>query len=161
LRKFRWVLLVIVCLGVTGSGAGWADPAHVDWVEDPYAPHVTRGTTVRLGTAVGFLYRELVDVTALGESLLVVLVVGLQIFDDVDRMLETDEALMCPGVDVHVHGNTEPIERVGAVLALDDSARQLLGDWAGGTANATAQILFLVQRFEVRRSGFTVITGKK
>lgn len=69
MRKFRWVLLVIVCLGVTGPRAGWADPAHVDWVEDPYAPHVTRGTTVRLGTAVGFLYRELVDVTALGATL--------------------------------------------------------------------------------------------
>jgi hypothetical protein len=65
-RSLRWILLVIVCLGVTGSRAGWADPAHVDWVEDPYAPHVTRGTTVRLGTAVGFLYGELADATALG-----------------------------------------------------------------------------------------------
>jgi hypothetical protein len=70
-RNFRWVLLVIVCLGVTGPRVGWADPAHVDWVEDPYAPHVTRGTTVRLGTAVGFLYRELIDVTALGATLAV------------------------------------------------------------------------------------------
>ena len=68
MKNFRWVLLVIVCLGVTGPRLTWADPAHVDWVEDPYAPHVTRGTTVRLGTAVGFLYGELLDVTALGAT---------------------------------------------------------------------------------------------
>jgi hypothetical protein len=47
---------------------GWADPAHVDWVEDPYAPHVTRGTTVRLGSAIGFVFREGLDVTALGAT---------------------------------------------------------------------------------------------
>lgn len=66
MRNFRWVLLAIVCLGVTGRRIGWADPAHADWVDDPYAPHVTRGTTARVGTAVGFLYGELVDVVALG-----------------------------------------------------------------------------------------------
>jgi len=65
-RNFRWVVLVLVCLGFTGSGVGWADPAHVDWVEDPYAPHVTNGNTVRLGSAVGFLYGERADVLALG-----------------------------------------------------------------------------------------------
>jgi hypothetical protein len=47
---------------------GWADPAQVDWVEDPYAPHVTRGTTVRLGSAVGFLYGERLDVLAIGAT---------------------------------------------------------------------------------------------
>lgn len=65
----RRVLLVAVCLGITGRGVGWAEPAHpahVDWVEDPYAPHVTNGTTVRLGTAVGFLHNEGLDVLALG-----------------------------------------------------------------------------------------------
>jgi hypothetical protein len=67
-RNFRWVLIVGVCLGITGRGFAWADPAHVDWVEDPYAPHVTRGATVRLGTAVGFLYGELLDVLALGAT---------------------------------------------------------------------------------------------
>ena len=66
--SFRWVLVVPVCLGITGSGVGWADPAHVDWVEDPYAPHVTRGTTIRLGSAVGFLYGEQLDVLALGAT---------------------------------------------------------------------------------------------
>jgi hypothetical protein len=66
--NFRWVLFVILCLGVTGGRAAWADPAHVDWVEDPYAPHVTRGTTARLGTAVGFLYGERADAIAFGAT---------------------------------------------------------------------------------------------
>jgi hypothetical protein len=66
--SFRWVLVVPVCLGITGAGVGWADPAHVDWVEDPYAPHVTRGTTVRLGSAVGFLYGQQLDVLAIGAT---------------------------------------------------------------------------------------------
>jgi hypothetical protein len=57
---------VVVCLGFTGGGVAWADKAHVDWIEDPYAPHVTNGTTARLGTVVGFLYGERLDVTALG-----------------------------------------------------------------------------------------------
>ncbi len=64
--NFRWVLLALVCLGITGPGVGWADPAHVDWVDNPYAPHVTRGTTARLGTAVGFLYGERLDAFAIG-----------------------------------------------------------------------------------------------
>lgn len=68
MRNCRCVLLVGVCLGITGPGVGWADPAHVEWVENPYAPHVTRGTTARLGTAVGFLYGEAVDALALGAT---------------------------------------------------------------------------------------------
>jgi hypothetical protein len=64
--NFRWVLLALVCLGITGQGVGWADPAHADWAENPYAPHVTRGTTARLGSAVGFIYGQQLDVFALG-----------------------------------------------------------------------------------------------
>lgn len=61
---------MLVCLGFTGPGVAWADGAslpgpHVEYVEDPYAPHVTRGQTVRLGTVVGLLF-EHVDVTAVG-----------------------------------------------------------------------------------------------
>jgi hypothetical protein len=56
-------------------GASWADPAQgepevdperFDWVDNPYAPHITRGSTVRLGTAVGFLYGEPIDTLAIG-----------------------------------------------------------------------------------------------
>jgi hypothetical protein len=67
-QNSRPLLFVVVCLGITGSRAGWANPAHIDWVEDPYAPHVTRGTTARLGSAVGFLYGEPLDVLALGAT---------------------------------------------------------------------------------------------
>jgi hypothetical protein len=63
---FRWVLFALVCLGITERGTSWAEPAHDHWVDDPYAPHKTSGTTARIGTAVGFLYGELVDASALG-----------------------------------------------------------------------------------------------
>lgn len=59
--------LVLVCLcGV--AAADPVDPAKVDYVEDPYAPHVTNGTTVRLGTAIGFIYGERQDVIAIGAT---------------------------------------------------------------------------------------------
>jgi hypothetical protein len=74
--NLRRVVLAIVCLGVTGAHVSWAEPAQgapadpdrSDWVDDPYAPHITRGTTARLGTAVGFLYGEPLDVLALGAT---------------------------------------------------------------------------------------------
>jgi hypothetical protein len=65
-KNFRWVLVALVCLGGTGRGAAWAEPAHDDWADNPFAPHVTRGTTARVGTAVGFVYGELLDVSAIG-----------------------------------------------------------------------------------------------
>jgi len=68
MKNVRWIPLALVWLAITGPRVGWADPAHVDWVEDPYAPHVTRGTTARLGTAVGFLYGEPLDVLAIGAT---------------------------------------------------------------------------------------------
>ena len=61
--------LALLCLGFTGSGVAWADAAHpasVDWVESPYAPHRTYGPVARLGTVVGFLFNERIDVTAIG-----------------------------------------------------------------------------------------------
>lgn len=64
--SFRGTLLAIVCLGFTAAGRAWADPAQVDYVEDPFADHVTRGTTARLGTAVGFIYDERIDAVAIG-----------------------------------------------------------------------------------------------
>lgn len=63
--------LALLCLGFTGSGVAWADAAHpatVEWVESPYAPHKTWGPVARVGTVVGFLYNERMDVTAVGLS---------------------------------------------------------------------------------------------
>jgi hypothetical protein len=65
-RNLCCVVVAGVCLGITGPRVAWAEPAQVDWVEDPDAPHVTRGTTARLGTAVGFVYGQPIDVLALG-----------------------------------------------------------------------------------------------
>ena len=78
MRNLRPVVLAIVCLEITGR-ASWAGPAQVeppvvdpaetyDWVDSPYAPHITRGSTVRLGTAVGFLYGEPVDAMVVGAT---------------------------------------------------------------------------------------------
>ncbi len=64
--SFRASMLAIVCLGFTATGRAWAGPAQVDYVEDPYADHVTVGTTARLGTAVGFVYGERIDAVAIG-----------------------------------------------------------------------------------------------
>ena len=57
---------VLLCLAFTGSAVAWADPTTADYVEDPLAPHDTSGSTARLGTAVGFIYGERLDVTAVG-----------------------------------------------------------------------------------------------
>jgi hypothetical protein len=66
-RRFRSAAATLVCLAFTGGDVAWAGPAHAeDYVEDPYAPHVTNGSTARLGTAIGFLYNEPVDTLALG-----------------------------------------------------------------------------------------------
>lgn len=90
MRNSRPVLFAIVCLAITGRGVSRADPAQGepdgapepaatepateaaldperrDWVDNPYAPHITQGSTVRLGTAVGFLYGEPIDTMAIG-----------------------------------------------------------------------------------------------
>lgn len=69
-RHFSPWLLAAVCLGFTGQRVAWADsarpPRAAYYVEDPLAPHNTTGSTVRAGTAVGFIYGERADVLALG-----------------------------------------------------------------------------------------------
>ena len=68
-RRFRIPTIAVVCLAFTGGGVAWADEARrrADfYIEDPYAPHKTTGSEARVGTAVGFLYHEPVDVTAVG-----------------------------------------------------------------------------------------------
>lgn len=73
-RRFRVAPALVMCLGFTGAHVAWADPAQGPprpdlYVEDPYAPHNTTGSTARVGTVVGFLYGEPEDsVLALGLS---------------------------------------------------------------------------------------------
>lgn len=67
MRNFRRFLPLSVCLVFTGGHVAWAERATPDfYIEDPYAPHRTVGSTARVGSAVGFLYHEAVDVTAVG-----------------------------------------------------------------------------------------------
>jgi hypothetical protein len=66
-RRFRIACGLLVCLSFTGGGVAWADKTTPDfYVEDPYAPHNTSGSEARVGSAVGFLYHEPVDVFAVG-----------------------------------------------------------------------------------------------
>jgi hypothetical protein len=65
----RRFLLAWLCLGFTETAVAWADSPHPDfYVEDPYAPHTTSGTTARLGTVVGYLYGEPASILAVGAS---------------------------------------------------------------------------------------------
>jgi hypothetical protein len=126
--SFRWVLVVSVCLGITGSRVGWADPAHVDWVEDPYAPHVTSGTTVRLGSAVGFLYGEHLDVLALGATTAVGQRFGrLTIESELDYL-----TLQATGAGIRL-GDAE---RLGVVARLD--VLRLGPHWVGANSLLSA-----------------------
>lgn len=65
--------IAALCLGFTGSATAWADESQevpVDvrakWVDSPYAPHDTTGSTFRLGTLVGVEAVDGREYTALG-----------------------------------------------------------------------------------------------
>jgi len=47
------------------------DPRRQVWIENPYAPHHTSGTIVRVGSAVGYLYHEPLNALAIGGTLAV------------------------------------------------------------------------------------------
>jgi len=66
MRNFRRFALVTLCLGFTGVAS--ADPIPADDVV-PTAPKATNGSTVRVGTAVGFIYGAPDPVLALGMQL--------------------------------------------------------------------------------------------
>ncbi len=66
MKNIREFTAVALCLAFTGGGVAWADPATVDYIEDPLAPHKTTGSTARLGTAVGYISTDSIEATALG-----------------------------------------------------------------------------------------------
>lgn len=70
IRRIRPLRVALVCLAFTAPAVAWADSPPprrgVAYVEDPYAPHHTSGSTVRVGTAVGVVAGERHDVTAVG-----------------------------------------------------------------------------------------------
>jgi hypothetical protein len=61
----------LLCLATASIAAADPDPNHfdpstVDYVEDPYAPHNTSGTTARVGSIVGYFDGQRQDVLAIG-----------------------------------------------------------------------------------------------
>lgn len=72
MRDLRRIVLAIMCLGFTGTHVAWADAAHdprtasTDWIDDPYAPHRTHGSVLRIGTVVGSVTDERLTATGLG-----------------------------------------------------------------------------------------------
>ena len=46
-----------------------AADATAPWVDDPYGPHNTSGTVAQLGTAVGYVYKNPLDVLAVGGTI--------------------------------------------------------------------------------------------
>ena len=48
-----------------------AAEATAPWVDDPYGPHNTTGTVAQLGTAVGYVYKNPLDVLAVGGTVAV------------------------------------------------------------------------------------------
>lgn len=125
MRNFRWVLLVLVCLEVTGKHVGWADPAQADWVDSPYAPHVTSGTTARLGTAVGFLYGEPLDAVAIG-----ITAAGGQRFDRLT--LESEFAYLALQTSDGTSVRLGDAERLGVIARYD--VLRIGPRWVGGNS---------------------------
>ncbi len=68
MRNFRRFQLAVVCLAFTGGHVAWADPATSDDIV-PTAPKADNGSTVRAGTAAGFIYGAPSSVFALGAML--------------------------------------------------------------------------------------------
>nr|HEX4315770.1 hypothetical protein [Kofleriaceae bacterium] len=58
--------LLSVCIASTVAAADGFDPHTVDYIEDPYAPHVTNGTEARLGSMVGYYDGQRQNVLAVG-----------------------------------------------------------------------------------------------
>lgn len=71
MRNFRGLgsaSIVLVCLAFTGAGVAWADPSTADRLVPTPHPHAEFGSTLRIGTAVGFIYGAPSDVLAVGLS---------------------------------------------------------------------------------------------
>lgn len=111
MRTLRDASLAIVCLGFTGSVV-WADPAQVEYIEDPYAAHHPRGSTIRFGTSVGFVYDERVDAVLVGGT--------AAIGQRFDRLtVEAELAVLSIQARGGVGVQLGDAERVGAIARLD------------------------------------------
>jgi len=115
----------LVLLAFTGSHAADAQPpqdtppqppqvSHRNWVDDPYAPHNTDGTAVRVGTAVGPFTIDQRNYTALGAVVAVGRRVSRFTFElELDAMQLQD-----PGPSSQVFGHAYDVAMVGRVDVL-------------------------------------------
>ena len=112
---------LILSLGFTLPITAWADdaqpegrPSHYEWIEDPYQPHDARGTNLRAGSAVGYVFHDAERYTALGPT--------ASLGHRFDRL--TIEAtylyadLSEPGPSTRSHGRMQRLGVMGRVDAL-------------------------------------------
>jgi hypothetical protein len=115
-----------VLLAFTGAGVAVAQPPpgetppqmpqveHRNWVDDPYSPHVTDGTLLRFGTAVGPMTVDQRKYTALGAVIALGRRVGRFSFD-----LEYDYlGLQDPGPSSLVYARAQNLDLVGRLEVL-------------------------------------------
>lgn len=118
----------LVWLAFTGAGVVAADPSqvppsatppqtqppqveHRNWVDDPYAPHVTEGTILRFGTAVGPWTVDQRRYTALGAVIAIGRRAGIFTFEAEYDYL----GLQDPGPSSLVYARAQDLALVGRV----------------------------------------------
>lgn len=112
-----------VLLGFTGAGVAVAQPPpgetapqppqieHRNWIDDPYQPHVTDGTSMRFGTAVGNLHVDQRAYTGLGA----VIALGRRAGRFALEIEYAYLALQDPGPSSMVYGRAQDLALVGRV----------------------------------------------
>ena len=145
-----------VLLAFTGAGVAVAQPPpgetrpeapqveHPNWIEDPYAPHVTNGTLLQFGTAVGPVTIDQRRYTALGAVIALGKRVGRFTFD-----VEYDYlTLQDPGPSSVVYGRAQNLALVGRVDLLRFGsnvvgANSMVAFYAEGALERTAYHYYL------------------
>ncbi len=121
LARLDRVSVGITCallLAVTGSGSAVADEPPLEevstdgWIDDPYQPHDTTGTNLRLGSAVGHLVHDGKSYTALGAAIAMGPRIGRFTFEA--DFLYVD--LSAPGPSTLRYGNAQ---RLGVMARVD------------------------------------------
>ena len=154
-----------VLLAFTGAGVadaqtppGETDPAppqieHRNWIDDPYAPHVTNGTLLQFGTAVGPVTIDSRKYTALGAIIELGKRIGRFTF-----AVEYDYlTLQDPGPSSQIFGRAQDLALVGRVdvLRLDSSvvgANSMVAIYAEGLIERTSYHYYLPGQDDLPRA---------
>jgi len=144
-----------VWLVFTGAGVGWADPQQVSsrhWIDDPYADHVTDGTLLRFGSAVGPVHVDDRKYTGLGATIAVGHRAGIISVD----LEYTYLGLQDPGPSSLEYGRAQQLAVVGRVDVLRlgprlVGANSLLSFYAEGALQRTMYHYYLPSQGETPR----------